>query len=310
MNFGIIAVLCIFDVVFAIAVIVWNLSNKNRCKDSVEEVIESTKEKDVIEKKEVEEVIEKPVRIKDPIKKANEEPAVIDEKVATRNHHSKQQPLAGQVAKEEEATITNEVEEEIEPTVIEPTVEEIEEPQIKETVIKEPTIKKKEEPATKQKPQVEEIIAEEEQVDKEEIVRLTFAEKLMSLGENVQGYYNQICNVFYSYRHVNRRVSNACVSFRNGRDLVAKLSIRGKTMKLHLALKIKDYDESLYFQKDYSDVKQYAEVPFTVKVKSDRGLKRALELIASLAVEKEIQAKARYNEFDALLEIKEKLENN
>ena len=100
------------------------------------------------------------------------------------------------------------------------------------------------------------------------------------------------------------RVSAKGVSFRFGRDLVAKITYRGKTMKLHLALDINAFDEKVYFQKDMSDVKSYVEVPFTVKVKSDRGLKKAFELIEALTSKLGIEQKSRFEEVDAIAEIK------
>lgn len=279
MNLGVIAVLCIFDVVFAVAVIIWNLTNKNKSVNNVEEVIEPTFN-------EQEEVVEEPT-YEEPATEVYEEPT--------------EEPV--------EETVIEEVEEQAEEIVEEPTEEYAEEV---EEVIEEPV----EEVAEEQVEEIaEEVVEQPEEVvdevvieptEKEEIIRLTFAEKLLSMDDNVQGYYNAICNFFASYRNINRRVSNACVSFRWGRELVAKMTVRGKTMKLHLALNLNDYDEALYFQKDYSDVKAYVEVPFTVKVKSDRGLKRALELVAALCVEKGVEQKTRYNEIDAIAEIREK----
>ena len=49
------------------------------------------------------------------------------------------------------------------------------------------------------------------------------------------------------------------------------------------------------------------EVPFMVKVKSDRGLKKALALIDALCEKKAIEKKVRFNEVDAIAELKEKI---
>jgi hypothetical protein len=75
-------------------------------------------------------------------------------------------------------------------------------------------------------------------------------------------------------------------------------------MKLHLALNIADFESNVYFQKDMSDVKAYVEVPFTVKVKSDRGLKNAIKLISALAEKKEIARKTRFEPTDGIEELK------
>ncbi|MBQ9104255.1 MAG: hypothetical protein IJY57_04145 [Clostridia bacterium] len=134
--------------------------------------------------------------------------------------------------------------------------------------------------------------------------RIPFKEKLLGADEKIQGYYNELYNKFISYRKMHPRVSAKGVSFRFGRDLVAKITYRGKTMKLHLALDINAFDEKVYFQKDMSDVKSYVEVPFTVKVKSDRGVKKAIELIDALTFAKGIEAKTRFETVDAVAELK------
>ena len=134
--------------------------------------------------------------------------------------------------------------------------------------------------------------------------RIPFAEKMLYLDKKTQGYYNIIMNKFKGLRKINIRVSSKGVSYRLGRELVAKVTVRGKTMKLHLALDVNAFDAKIYFQKDLSAVKSYAEVPFAVKVKSDRGLKNALKLIDALVVNKGIQEKTRFNETDGVEELK------
>lgn len=252
MEFGVIAALVILDIVFTVAVIVWNMSKK--------------KNNDVKEEADVVSVVEDST----PVDKA--EPVEVEVKEEVK-------PVA---KKPEPKPVPKKVEPK--PVIIK------EEPKVEPIVLEE----------------VEESEESEEDTEKNKIERVPFAKKLISLGDEVQSYYNLIYNFFVSYRKINPRVSVGGASFRFGRELVAKLTIRGKTMKLHLALKVSDFDEKVYFQKDNSDVKAYQEIPFTVKVKSERGTKKALELIAALAVEKGIEKKARFTEVDSLAEIKEK----
>ncbi|MBE5749591.1 MAG: hypothetical protein E7346_01825 [Clostridiales bacterium] len=142
--------------------------------------------------------------------------------------------------------------------------------------------------------------------DRELVKRVSFAEKMLTTAdEKTKEYYNALYNKFISYRKVNPRVSSKCLSVRFGKELIAKISVRGKTMKLHLALNCKDFDENIYFQKDMTDVKAYEEVPFTVKVKSDRGLKNAYKLIEAVAEKKSIEQKQRFTPVDALSELAE-----
>lgn len=127
-----------------------------------------------------------------------------------------------------------------------------------------------------------------------------FSVKMLSLDKKTQDYYDIINNAFLSCRRIHGRVSQKCVSYRLGRDLIAKISVRGKTLRLNLALEPKEYEEKLYFQKDMRDVKAYQEVPLMVKIKSDRGLKRALELIDALSEKEKIEKKARYFPVDSI----------
>lgn len=166
------------------------------------------------------------------------------------------------------------------------------------------------------KPAVEEpkpapVVAEEKELvitavadDKDAVKTTPFCEKMLFLDRKTQEFYNALNNEFISYRKINDRVSSKGVSYRLGRELVAKITVRGKTMKLHLALPIDGFDQKIFFQKDLSDVKAYAEVPFTVKVKSDRGLKNAIKLISALAEAKAIEKKTRYNQVDSVEELK------
>lgn len=145
---------------------------------------------------------------------------------------------------------------------------------------------------------------EDDDDDRESAKPVPFCEKMLYIDRKTQDYFNVLNNEFISLRKINDRVSAKGVSYRLGRELVAKITVRGKTMKLHLALPVADFPANVYFQKDMSDVKAYAEVPFTVKVKSDRGLKNALKLIAALAQVKQIEKKTRFTPVDAMEELK------
>ena len=158
--------------------------------------------------------------------------------------------------------------------------------------------------------ETEEVAVTEEQDTEDDrfvVKRTPFAQKMLTLDAKTQIYYEKIHNAFKALRKINPRISSKGVSYRLGRELVAKISVRGKTMRLHLALNVNDFAQNIYFQKDLSDVKAYVEVPFMVKVKSDRGLKKALELIEALCQAKAIEKKVRFNEIDAIAELKEKI---
>ncbi len=139
--------------------------------------------------------------------------------------------------------------------------------------------------------------------DKLNIKRVHFAQKLLKLDEHTWHFYDEIYNKFNSYRNVNIRLSFKHVTFRFKRKLIAKLTIKGKTLKLHLALDVNAFNKNVYFQSDLKGVKAYEEVPFTVKVKSARGLKNALNLISILCEKEGVEAKARFKKVNSLKEI-------
>ncbi len=116
-------------------------------------------------------------------------------------------------------------------------------------------------------------------LDPEPIIRRSFMQKLASSDEHVQGYYNQLKHTLLGYKKVKSKVSRSYDRFNLGRNSVAKIGLRGKTLVLYLALNVEDYLNTKYRPKDMSEKKKYADTPMMVKVKSDRGLKYALELI-------------------------------
>ena len=173
----------------------------------------------------------------------------------------------------------------------------------------------KQEEVAEEKEHIKEVqseeIAQKEVEDSEDdryvVKRVPFAQKMLTLDAKTQIYYEKIHNTFRALRNINPRISMKGVSYRKGKVLVAKISVRGKTMRLHLALDVNEFEQNVYFQKDLSDVKAYLEVPFMVKVKSDRGLKKALELIEKMCEKQAIEKKARFNAIDAVAELKEKI---
>ncbi len=138
----------------------------------------------------------------------------------------------------------------------------------------------------------------------EEVRRVPFAEKMIFMEKEKQAYYDAINNEMLTYRKVRARISSKGVSYRVGRQLVAKITVRGKTIKAHYALEVSNFNQNVYFQKDMSDVKAYEEVPFTVKVKSERGAKNALKLIAALAEAHGLEKKTRSTPVDSIEDLK------
>ncbi len=137
--------------------------------------------------------------------------------------------------------------------------------------------------------------------------RLSFAQRILNAEEFKQNYFDKLHNEICKYKKVHYRFSFKSASYRIGRNLLAKINVRGKTLKLYLALKIEDYNKNVYFQEDYSSIKAFEQVPFAVKIKSERGLKNAINLINILMQNNEISINEKYEKIDVILLLKDML---
>jgi hypothetical protein len=111
------------------------------------------------------------------------------------------------------------------------------------------------------------------------IVRKSFAEKMLTATQDVFDDYNVLANEFRSYKKVAGRLSFPCDSYRGHRKLYAKIIVCQKSIKLFLALDPKKYADSPIPMEDASDKKTYQDVPALFRVKSDLSIKRAKQLI-------------------------------
>lgn len=236
------------------------------------------------------------------------------EQVAATEQTATEAP-AVEETQEPVASVAEQVEETVEePVQEEPTVEETaeEEPAAEEEAAEQEP--ETEEPATEaveeaaEEPVAEEPVQEEQAVEEESaaeteeaegddddeseengemvvqgkvvVVRYSksFMAKLCCSGEETKTYYQHITDRFLSYKKVNSRVSWAHTAFNCGRTALAKMVIRGKTLRLYLALDANEVADK-YYATDVSSKKKYAATPCYIKVKSERGLKFALELV-------------------------------
>ena len=106
----------------------------------------------------------------------------------------------------------------------------------------------------------------------------SFTANLIQSNPQVKKYYNEIKNLILSYKGVKDRSNWRIESFNKGRVNLFKLKIRGKTICLYCALNPDDFDKAKYFH-EKTDAKMFEGVPMMVRIKSDRGLKRAKELV-------------------------------
>ena len=134
-------------------------------------------------------------------------------------------------------------------------------------------------------------------------------EKMMTvLDDEKRERYNMIRNELQSYKKVNERFSAKGDSYRYHRELIAKISISGKTLRLHLALNPDDFQNTKYSFKDLSAKSKYMYTPLTVKLTSGRSVKHSIELIGYVAEAFGLEKNPRYKEKDYAAELKSEFE--
>ena len=102
--------------------------------------------------------------------------------------------------------------------------------------------------------------------------------KIIQGDDKLKGYYSELKNELLRYS-VTNRISWRYETFKLGRNLIARLAVRGKTLYLYLALDPKQYPDTKYKINDVSAVAKNADVPLLYKIKNDRRCRYAKELI-------------------------------
>ncbi len=116
----------------------------------------------------------------------------------------------------------------------------------------------------------------------------SFTAKLKQSADKVKKYYSVIKNALVKYDRINSNISWNSDRFNYGRNTVAKMLIRGKTLCLLLDLDTESekYPVDTYHQKNVGDQKAHEGTPFMVKITSDLASRKAVRLIDALAEEK------------------------
>ena len=112
--------------------------------------------------------------------------------------------------------------------------------------------------------------------------RSSFMSRLIQGDSSLQDYYTVIKNTLLSYKGIKARMSWNIESFNKSRDPIARINAKGKALMLYLALDPKDYNVNKYHFTDVSGKPKFDVTPMMIKVRSNRSLKYALELIEEL----------------------------
>ena len=107
----------------------------------------------------------------------------------------------------------------------------------------------------------------------------TFLEKLSEAEPDLLKNYSTLKNDLMRYEKMKSRMSKYYESFHVGNLQIAKIAIRGKKIKLYLALDPYAIDYATYHQKDVGDKRAYANTPSCFNIKSNLSVKKAHQLI-------------------------------
>ena len=192
------------------------------------------------------------------------------------------------------------------PAPVEETVEVVEEPAVEEVV--EEVVEVVEEPAVEELAVAVAESNEPKHVDAAaglvDRLNRSFVAKMKQSEEKIKGFYSDLKNALISYKKINSNVSWNGDRFNFGRDTVAKMLIRGKTLRLLLALDPEnpEFKETVYHQKNVGDQKAHESTPFMVKISSEMGVKKALRLVTALAEKLQAEKDVAFEAVDYVAE--------
>lgn len=107
----------------------------------------------------------------------------------------------------------------------------------------------------------------------------SFVGKMSQIKDSDKKFYSELKNYALSYKKVNSRISWNFDTFSTSRVPKFKFGVRGKTLVIYFALNPQEYSDTKYFLHDESAVKKYESTPSMMKIKSERAVHFAKELI-------------------------------
>ncbi|MCH5148350.1 MAG: hypothetical protein J1G05_03175 [Clostridiales bacterium] len=113
----------------------------------------------------------------------------------------------------------------------------------------------------------------------------SYQAKLCQLPNESKEWYTALKNELLSYDKIKDRTSWRRETFRMGRNALARIAVRGKTLCLLLAVEPAGYEGTKYKVEDVSDTANTVDTPTLFRIKSARRLKYAKEMIAGIMKE-------------------------
>jgi len=109
----------------------------------------------------------------------------------------------------------------------------------------------------------------------------SFTAKLIQSADAVKGFYSEVRSELERYP-VKRRLSWKYESYKSGRQLIARLGLRGKTLSLYLDGDTKKYEGTKYKTEDVSAKKSTAKTPLLYRIKNTRRAGYSAQIIADV----------------------------
>ncbi|MDR0832081.1 MAG: uL15 family ribosomal protein [Bacillales bacterium] len=122
----------------------------------------------------------------------------------------------------------------------------------------------------------------------------SFIFKVRNSDEEIKARYAEIKNAIMAYSKIKAKLSKACETFKKGVNVLVKMNLIGKTLKVFFNLDPDAYPYTKYYQVNVGDQTKYKQTPFCLRVKSERGVKYALELVEEIMEQNNYERNPNY----------------
>ncbi len=302
---AVIALLILQIVIFSALIVKFMKKNKAQTV-VVKEIVQQAEASQPVEEKPVEQAVEeKPQAVEEVAQPVEEQVDEVEEPVEETPVEEDQEEQAEEEVEEEEPQIEEVQQEELPEE--EPQVEEEVASAVAEEIVEEEIDDEEEEEDFDEDEEEDEEDDEEEEEDEEigEIEiggksyrpKYAYPTRIKLVSDKVKDFYTDIKNEFLSYG-IKSRISKTKENFNFSRDNVARFVVRGKTLKLYIAIDPSSIDHAYFHHKDVSEKKTYFDIPTMMPIKSRLASVKARELVAMLAEQLGLHKKRRFQNKD------------
>lgn len=228
-------------------------------------------------------------------------PAFLEARTAQGEGQEEQPPASAaeekeEIAEEQGETIAEDAAQIQEETAAEEVAEEVQEetPQAESEEDEEPQAEEEEDGELSETEEGSETAGENVAAEGEffgdtfERYNYSFRAKLIRSPAEVQAYYGEIADEVRSYRKMGLSVGWKQVRIYSGRETIAAVLFKGKTLCVAFALDPKEYENTKYHGKDVSSFKRFENTPMLLRVTSERKAKYAKFLLSELAAKRSL----------------------